>query len=544
MSKSLHSPTARLLQSSRLFSLPRPLPQPALESASASGAYRASETATLPYPTHQAIATPASSHFRGDWGLKRPIPRKTTARSTTPVIRVRAQDNTQHITDFESAADHVLTESKWRQMGIPLMNKEPRTTYSGDRASPQSVYDDNLDITDPEAAQRDAPQMTAARTRGAPASVERTNQRWKFEGPWIPGMQEGEFDEYISGKLTKRKAEFRHFLTKRILEKRIHDEERSNRDRGQSRAVSTSRIEELRKEVEENYESEEKKLRDDHVVQNLGSELTAAICDFLDLPGVRMGRQNYAQSSLLQAQVSSLTSDSGPPSTHPGAGLSHLRTNAFMENHPYWGPQAHRAPVKARVLRPRNSSLYTEFQAKIGVGGVVTSDPIGSSNHSSSRGQLPEYTEEHKDEHYLDNDRMTSALDENLPGGNKIWVQPDTAHINESGNIQLHISRGDKEAIAVKRNKVEHIHQARSQSYGGPTGPGYVGTAKPGQEANYGYSLPGMRQQRQRSSGVKGFDEELGRSPRQGQMEQGEAAQKIRELMAGAGKGRGGFSRR
>ena len=418
------------------------------------------------------------------------------------------------------------------------MNKEPRTTYSGDRASPQSVYDDNLDITDPEAAQLDAPQINQSRRRGAAAGIERTNQRWKFDGPWIPGMQEGEFDEYISNKLTRRKAEFRQFLMKRILEKRIHDEERSNRERGLGRTLNTSRIEALRKEVEENYESEEKKLRDDHVVQNLGSELTAAICDFLDLPGVRLGRQNFAQSQLLQNQVNSLTSDQGPPSTHPAAGLSHLRTNAFMENHPYWGPQAHRSPVKARVLRPRNSSLYTEYQAKIGVGGVVTNDPIGSSMHSANRAQIPEYTEEEREEHYLDSDRMTSTLDENLPGGNKVWVQPETAHIDEAGRIRLDVSRGDKEAIAVKRNQVEHIHEARSQSFASAAQPGYVGRLAPGQPANYGYSLPDMRQER-RQSGVKGFDEELGRSAKEGQMSRGQAAERIRELMTGSGARRG-----
>lgn len=533
MSKSLHSPTARLLQSSRLFSLPRPLPPATLDPATASGLYRASETATLPYPTHQAIATPASSHFRGDWGLKRPIPRKTTARSSTPVIRIRAQDNTQHITEFESAADHVLTEAKWRQMGIPIMNKNARTTFSGDGQSPQSVYDDNLDITDPDAV--DALQRTPRRLRqGSMAGMtEKINQRWKFDGPWIPGMQESEFDEYISSKLSRRKAEFRQFLMKRILERRIRDEERANREKGEGTSTDTARIEELRKEVEENYENEEKKMRDDHVVQNLGSELTAAICDFLDLPGIRFNRQNFAQSPLLRDQISSLTASQGPPSTHPGAGLSHLRTDAFMENHPYWGPQAFRAPVKARVLSPRTNAMYAGAQAQIGVGGVVTNDAISSTMSAPDRTQVkPEYSEEEREEHYLDANRMVTALDENLLGGNKIWVHPKTAHIDEAGRIRLDVTRGDKEAIAVKRDRVEAIHEAKRQSFASAAQTAYLRRPAPGQEANYGYSLPDTRLARSPSR-VKGFDEELGRSPNQDPMDSAQAAKVVQELVYG-----------
>lgn len=532
MSKSLHSPTARLLQSSRLFSLPRPLPPPTLVPTTASGLYKASDTATLPYPTHQAIATPASSHFRGDWGLKRPIPRKTTARSSTPVIRIRAQDNTQHITEFESAADHVLTEAKWRQMGIPIMNKNARTTFSGDGQSPQSVYDDNLDITDPDAVdalQRTSP--TGQRSMGG--ITESINQRWKFDGPWIPGMQEGEFDEYISSKLSRRKAEFRQFLMKRILERRIHDEERANRENGEGTSIETARIEELRKEVEENYENEKKKMRDDHVVQNLGSELTAAICDFLDLPGIRFSRQNFAKSPLLQDQMSSLTaSQGGPPSTHPGAGLSHLRTDAFMENHPYWGPQAFRAPVKARVLCPRSNQYAGWAPAQIGVGGVVANDAIGSAS-APSRSQVKlEYSEEEIEEHYLDANRMVTALDEDLPGGNKIWVHPKTAHIDEEGRIRLNVARGNKEAIAVKRDRVEPIHEAKRQGFASTAQTGYLRRPASGQEANYGYSLPDTRLARSPSR-VKGYDEELGRSPNQGPMDPAQAAEKVTELIHG-----------
>lgn len=64
------APTAQLLRSSRLFSLPPPLPRPKQEDRRGTGV-ETSDTAITPYPTYQIITTPGSSRSRGDWGLKR-----------------------------------------------------------------------------------------------------------------------------------------------------------------------------------------------------------------------------------------------------------------------------------------------------------------------------------------------------------------------------------------------------------------------------------------------------------------------------------------
>lgn len=491
--------------------------------------YRNSDTATLPHPVMQSITTPAPSHFRGDWGLKRPIPKKKLLASThsnTSVIRVRAQDTWEHITDFESASDHVQTERKWRQIGIPMLIKEPRSTYSGDRGAPQSVYDDKFDNTD-----RYATAPASDRLNRPLAGIQQGRQRWKYDGPWLPGMDEGEFDEYVSRKLSKRRGEFRQFLTKWMLERRINDEERKQREQGLRPALKVQRIEELRAEIESNYETEEKKLRDKHVVENLSSEMTEVICEFLDLPGIRMnGARSSAKTLGLQSMVADLVSEAGPPSTHPGAGLSHIRTNAYIENHPYWGPQTHRTPVKARVLRPRRNVTGKIFQAELGVAGVVTSDPISAAYEPPLSNNMPGYGEDEKELHYLEADRMTYALDENLPGGNKIWVHPNAASIDENSRIQLEVTRGDKEAIAVRKNEVSRIHEARAASF---TGLGYLSR---GRDANYGISLPDTREpSRPQRPSMQGFDEELGRTPQQQRMSDEEAGAKIRELMSGRG---------
>ena len=83
------SPTANLLRNSRLFSLPNPLPRPVVGETVGAGITKASDSATLPYPTHQAIVTTRSSLARGDWGLKRNLPaRARVLQSSDPVLRI------------------------------------------------------------------------------------------------------------------------------------------------------------------------------------------------------------------------------------------------------------------------------------------------------------------------------------------------------------------------------------------------------------------------------------------------------------------------
>jgi hypothetical protein len=122
LSRQSLSPTANLLRNSRLFSLPNPLPRPPVSETFGAGITKASDTATLPYPTHQAITTTKSSLARGDWGLKRPLPsRSHLVQTSDPVLRVTQLDTIEHVTDFDSAADHVRTRQKWEEMGVPML---------------------------------------------------------------------------------------------------------------------------------------------------------------------------------------------------------------------------------------------------------------------------------------------------------------------------------------------------------------------------------------------------------------------------------------
>ena len=656
MSKAYNSPTARLLQSSRLFSLPRPLPQAALETPSSTGTYRASDTATQFYPTHQAIATPPSSHFRGDWGLKRAIPGKTT-KSSTPSIRVLGQDTSDHITEFESAADHERSRAKWAEMGVPIMARGKRERGAADKST-LSVYEDFLDNTDPNAS----PVVVRSGADAADGPQTTEAKRWKYAGPFIAGMQEGEFQRYVERQLRVRREEWTEYLMdyfakqnfenerreaqknmkwygpfeaagplvqadmimmeaerqgeelvqqallsgsaqaeanarqegERILvearqkaqvytaearrwdapeearkilvqAQRTANAERANMERsgdsfgdGEERmqliisdaittvhrllgieSANTADIAEADKLIREaqNQVTEtqvaksrmwnewrakhtptlkptleelsalEKGLRDNHA--NLGSDLAKLLTHFLDIPAVNTEIPGGASSALTSGfgiELSNLgDNEIAPPTTHPAAGLSHIRTNAFMENHPVHGPQAYPSPILSRVLMARGAARSTSAQAHLGVGGFVALDPITSGFGKTNR------RNETAD--------PTHLLDPDLPHGNKVYVQPTTATIDEAGRVRLNVVRADNEAVAVKEGNVEHIHQMRGS--GAARASAAVGLppsfGRPRQSANYGFGLPDKRRlaMDQRSAGrpafqsrVNGYDAE------------------------------------
>jgi hypothetical protein len=391
-------------------------------------------------------------------------------------------------------------------MGIPLMNNTKDSYTTKDQK--YSVYEDALDNTDPDAGKNQALDV----------------KRWKHSGPSISGMREGDFNLYVTKAIRSRKAEFRKFMIDRLVDKRVRDEETKSRDRF-ARQISAHRIQRIRQDVAQNYDVEEKRLREEHARGHLGSELTAAICDFLDLPGVisRNGKDN----TFTRAIAAELETEAGPPTTHPAAGLSHLRSNAVLEMHPLWGPQAERTPVLARVVRPRNTVGSQDTAAWIGVGGIVTRERAMHAGAAYRHDRAARNTEGLPlEDNWLDANRMTHELDPDLPNGNKIWVQPDTARIDEKGHIHLNTSRSSKEAIAVRTAKEEPILQATSTAiYTQPI------VAAPGtrENANYGRALPDQRRLKSRS--FKGFDDELKQMPASGQPVENSAIARIRGLM-------------
>jgi hypothetical protein len=400
------SPTANLLRHSRLFSLPPPLPRPSQDLSTTIGVFN-SDTATLPYPTHASIETTRSSLSRGDWGLKRPLPQQSTTATTTPVIRIGAIDSIDHITDFNSAADHTLTLRKWQEMNIPINVPAQRVTVNNS-APPVSVFEENLDRTE------QTKQESGIETK-----------RWKYKGPWVAGYNAGEFEDYLKREVKRRRPEFRKFLKVKLEERR---------------ALATRHPLQKAQEIsppeglsEERFTAELIKLRHEP------GELYKWIWEFLDLPGTpnQQDAAEHKSDTWLRRDYSRDYAEDNeelnPPSTHPSAGLSYLRTASHVPNHPILGPMATQPPVLARVLK---KAINRQHGAIFGVGGVIAKDAVPNQIHNP-------------------NDPHMAMLDRDAEGGPKGWVHPYRASIDPKGKIVLHIEKANKDTVAVWEKPID-----------------------------------------------------------------------------------------
>ena len=402
MTSRVASPTANLLRHSRLFSLPPPLPKPSHEFAAQ--VERFSDTATLPYPIHATIETTPSSLSRGDWGLKRPLPLKSTTSTSTPLVRVSAIDSIDHITDFSSAADHTLTLYKWQEMAVSISVNQPRRTTFEDTGSFNrakiSVFEQDRNPTDP----------------STPGPTNATH-RWKFRGPWLAGKTEGEFQIYVEKEIKRRRSEFIAFLAQWLRNRHV--------DKGKPDTVHPreTRVEE-RTIPDEELQSEIIKLRKDP------AQLWPLIWEFLDLPG-------EAPTDKVARSINEAL-DEGPPTTHPSAGLCYLRTDSHVYNHPILGPVISPPPVISRVLT-HQGGILNQNKTTLGVAGVVA---IPSNHGGSAREDAKHYA-------------ALPKFDPELEGGAKTYVQPQEASIDSRGRIKLRALRALRNNVLVWKGETD-----------------------------------------------------------------------------------------
>lgn len=328
------SPAASLLRNSRLFSLPPPLTPPA---------FLVSDSATQPHPTHAAIETPPISWKRGDWGFKRPLPLKSTARTGTTTIRVQnGIDSIEHITDFESAGDHVLTLQKWREINLPIRFIKKS---QGDEST--SVFHPALDNVDPPALS--------------------THRKWRYQGPWLAGQTGWEFDTLLK-RVKERQTEFHHFVRTRLNAERSASRRQEARDDGIDLEPGTSTA-----VTDGEFDEHMRYLR------ATPSAFGPLIAEFFDLP--EGPRSTASTASSVEDYTYGRTTiaaeayrEIGPPKTHPSAGISYLQSGAHVHNHPVFGPQQTNPPVIARVLRPN----IRRKPADLGMAGFVLDGNISS----------------------------------------------------------------------------------------------------------------------------------------------------------------------
>lgn len=251
-------------------------------------------------------------------------------------------------------------------------------------------------------------------------------QRWKFKGPWLAGKSEGEFNEYLEKEIRRRKPEFQEFLRKRCSEEKVQQLKQVATDRGDDLDL----VKELPQVTEEEYMSYVKRLRHNH------STLSTIIHQFLDLPEPPApAPDTQSHSSRDTSEEKAVYSETGPPETHPSAGLSYLRTSSYLTNHPKLGPQLKKPPVRGRVLRPARDVSNRISQPLIGIAGIVAED----FEHRSLRTEQSGLT------------RYNGLID----GGAKSWYHPTRASIDAQGRIKLSIDPADDNTTAIYGGEVK-----------------------------------------------------------------------------------------
>ncbi|KAF2257874.1 hypothetical protein CC78DRAFT_527151 [Lojkania enalia] len=424
------SPTANFLRNSRLFAIPNPLPRPGVGDTS-NKKQRVSDSATLPYPTHQAIVTTPSSLARGDWGLKRPLPaRSHILQTSNPVLRIKQLDAVEQVTDFDSAADHVRTREKWAEMNAPIL----RTGLAGrDRSMVTNAR--NAKAGDTKYVPTIPPELNRARH----------SLRWKHEGPWLPSMSAEDFMAYINKQLSGRRDEFHKYLVayakdviyhqRRVAAK--HDSDMPL-DAVEADAYQSSRELEWSNMSSSDIISKIRELRAECAADPLTSRLVQKlIIPFLRLPPMRVKNALLNNGPNITGEPKTFVYDTTPLTTHPSAGLGYLRTKAYMTNHPILGPQKESTPIEARVIQPRVLAGNQSAVAYLGVGGFVTEDEIRSTGPTRNNTSNVEF------------------IDVRTEGGLKIMVEPMNASIAPDGKVHVKVFRRAGESVSVARGYLD-----------------------------------------------------------------------------------------
>ncbi|KAM0323449.1 hypothetical protein ACHAQA_008728 [Verticillium albo-atrum] len=334
-----------------------------------------------------------------------------TTRSSTPAIRVKHLDSIEKITDYASSSEHAITLQKFQELNLPLTVPTLPNRYRAVSLGTTSVFEDEHDVT----------------AVGGTGS----DKRWKFEGPWLAGLTEGQFDKYVQKSVRNRRQEFRAFLRTRLASDLTASQQQAALDKATDAPAPVHG-----KDITEDQLTEYvRKLRSDRVT------LFAIISEFLDLAPLNppSAIANMSAGTRIESKSPNPYAERGPPITHPSGGLSYIRTNAHAENHPLYGPQANPSPVISRIIAPRQMSN----SAKLGVAGFITETPQGDSafNYRSYRGGKARVS-------------GIATFDPEVEGGSKCYVEPVSANINALGKLIIKVDEASEEAQMIKKEMI------------------------------------------------------------------------------------------
>ncbi|KAM4058992.1 mitochondrial ribosomal protein [Hirsutella rhossiliensis] len=279
------------------------------------------------------------------------------------------------------------------------------------------------------------PNQQDAATKKDPHSADEQEglfkRRWKFQGPWLARMTQGEFNKYLEKQVRPRRAEFRVLLMDKLAKELTANQNNDAFERGLPAPAPVDPKDITKEQFTEFLRT----MRYDRIL------LYDMISRFLDmaplghpLSGVMQSVRSKSGQSVKDESPYERT---GPPPSHPSAGISYLRTNAFMENHPIYGPQSHRTPALARVVSPRMGAA----PAKLGVGGFVAVTPVGDNEFNVRYGRQRSTTKALL--------AGITYLDTTTYGGAKAYVEPHTASVDPSGRVVLRLRETGREAPLI-----------------------------------------------------------------------------------------------
>jgi hypothetical protein len=280
----------------------------------------------------------------------------------------------------------------------------------------KSVFDDDVDVTDMDAEQR----------------VKAMDSRWRFTGPWLAGMTQGEYNKWLAKEVRPKRPAFREFLKKKLAENMHEVAAQKALDKGEPKPAP----------IDPSSVTEDQLIDYLRRLRHNNQELYDMVGQFLDLAPLKppslmtTGLPSGTKASVQLKDVKNPWAESGPPLTHPSAGLTYLRTSMYMENHPVYGPQKYHAPVEARVVRPRRQ--LQGASAKLGVAGFIANSQLGDT---------------------AANLRNTSSdifdrVDPELKGGAKTWVHPQQARLDSNGRVFMYVGEANAEAKLVAQELV------------------------------------------------------------------------------------------
>lgn len=252
-------------------------------------------------------------------------------------------DTLEHFSNYESAADDVLTVKKWQEMDIPIL-KGPAVDYallSHSYGSKKSVFDN---------------------------AEKGEDYKWRYSGPYLPDMPAGDFKRYIKNKIKPRREEFIKFVARyqHIYAIDYQSTSHSGESYYGRGLEDESPMQQRRKAMEESPD------------EKVPGEIDPDKVDILAL---------RADSFLLEHLVLAFLDIpfySRPHRTHPSGGLHYTRSSAHLRNDPVEGLQSGPKPVPGRLMNysPSTGGL-------VGVGGIVAK--------ATDAGRLDEAIRTHND---------------------------------------------------------------------------------------------------------------------------------------------------